>query len=132
MPYLPLADSCPSVLSKSTLIVEVMLPEFVLKASKARLLTLGDLAKALKKSDNSGLELNPEEKSAFIDWLTQHGLFSHRGRKPKEKNNEKKELPPANPLIVPLERIQLGVGLDGRTGTNRADDHLLSLSLIHI
>lgn len=49
MPYLPLADSCPSVLSKSTLIVEVMLPEFVLKASKARLLTLGDLAKALKK-----------------------------------------------------------------------------------
>lgn len=128
MPYLPpLANDCPSVLSKSTLIVDAMVPEFALKATKARLLTLGDLGKALKKDDNNGLELSAEEKSAFIDWLTQHGLFSHRGRKPKEANKDKKELPPANPLIVPLEKIQLGVGLDGRTGTNRADDHLLSL-----
>lgn len=63
MPYLlPLANDCPSVLSKSSLIVDAMVPEFALKATKARLLTLGDLSKALKKDDNNGLELSAEEK----------------------------------------------------------------------
>lgn len=127
MSYLSLLDTIPETLSKKTLLVDVMSEAFSLKALRCQIVTLGDLAKALKTEDNNGLALSKEEKTAYIDWLTQHGLFSQRGRKPKTQTDRNKELPPPNPRIVPLERIELGVGLDGKTGTNRAADHLRSL-----
>ena len=127
MSDLPLLTKLPEQLSKDTLIVDVMQDSFALKALRARIFSLGDLAKALKQEKSSDLNLNENERKAFIQWLTEQKLFTHKGRKAKKKEDHPKELPPPNPLIVPLERIQLGVGLDGRSGTNRAQDHLRSL-----
>ena len=127
MTNLPLPTHLPNKLTKSTLIAEVMPDDFSLKALRAHIFTLGDLAKALKQDEASDLNLSKDEKKAYIDWLTELKLFSRRGRKSKEKTEVKKELPAPNPRIVPLERIKLGLGLDGKGGTNRAQDHLRSL-----
>ncbi len=128
MPVIALLTKTPEVAKKTDLIADWFEEAFVLKMLRARIITLEDLAKSLKKEEViDALKVTHEEREALIAWLKEKHLISSRGRKPKAKEKEKEALPPANPRIRPLEYIELGIGLDGQTGTNRAKDSLRNL-----
>ena len=102
-----------------------MTPELTVRALRLGLIRVSDLARAAAENRLVELNLSPDESDALKGWLQEKGFM--KTRKKKTVKADDKPLPPPNPQIVPLERIKLGLGLDGREGTNRASDHIRSL-----
>ena len=117
-------DQQPEI-DKKTLLADIFTPAWAIKALRLGWVRAGDLAKALKNGRLAEAGLSEQEKQCIEAWVKEKGLL--RTRKKKNPEADAKALPPPNPKIVPLERIKLGLGLDGRDGTNRADDHIRSL-----
>ncbi len=122
---LPFFLDQPTEVTKKTLIADLMTPELTVRALRLGLIRVGDLVRAASENRLVELKLSSEDTEALKKWLEEKGLMKTRKKKAVKK--DEKPLPPPNPKIVPLERIQLGLGLDGREGTNRAADHIRSL-----
>ena len=122
---LPFFLDQPTEVTKKTLIADLMTPELTVRALRLGLIRVGDLVRAASENCLVELKLSSEDTEALKKWLEEKGLMKTRKKKAVKK--DEKPLPPPNPKIVPLERIQLGLGLDGREGTNRAADHIRSL-----
>ena len=105
-----------------TRLVDICTSEFALKALKAGLISVKDLKSALTRHSQA---LTEQEAAQASEQLKAWKLLRSPRKAPK--SHPKDALPPANPKIVPLQKLQLGLGLDGKTGTNRADDHVRSL-----
>ena len=123
-------EKVPEKITASTMLVEIFVPDVAFKALTARCVKVSDLAKLVKKGKLSEIIEDEEDQSRVLAWLRQNNLI--RESKAKRGNEKTTLLPtyPPNPKIVPLERIHLDVGLDGRTGTNRADDVMKSLEAV--
>lgn len=123
-------EKVPEKITASTMLVEIFAPEVAFKALTARCVKVSDLAKLVKKGKLSEIIEDGEDQSRVLTWLRENNLI--RESKAKRSNEKTTLLPtyPPNPKIVPLERIHLDVGLDGRTGTNRADDVMKSLEAV--
>lgn len=111
----------PKTLTPETLLADVLTPEFTVAALRAGILTLDGL-KAAAANKTLPFTLDAENQKALDQFLTSLQFQKEkRSGRHKKSDDGKNTLPPPNPLIVPLEQISLGIGLDGRTGTNRAD-----------
>ena len=111
----------PQKVKNTSLLVDYFEPSFVVRLIKCGLLKVKDLVKAYQEDADLGLGLTQKERLEFESWLNEHRLL-----KPK-KELIREQLPPPNPHIVPFERIVLPLGLDGREGNNRGDNHSRSL-----
>lgn len=112
----------PEGVTLQTRLVDICEPEFALKALKESCISIKDLKSKLDKHPE---RFDPEEISIISEQLKHWKII--RAKRKKTPPSPKSVLPPANPHIVPLEKLSLGLGLDGKTGTNRADDHVRSL-----
>lgn len=111
----------PKTLTPEMLLADVLTPEFTVAALRAGILTLDGL-KAAAANKTLPFTLDAENQKALDQFLTSLQFQKEkRSGRHKKSDDGKNTLPPPNPLIVPLEQISLGIGLDGRTGTNRAD-----------
>ena len=111
----------PKTLTPETLLADVLTPEFTVAALRAGILTLDGL-KAAAANKTLPFTLDAENQKALDQFLTSLQFQKEkRSGRHKKSDDGKNTLPPPNPLIVPLERISLGIGLDGRTGTSRCD-----------
>lgn len=109
---LPFFLAEPAEITKKTLIADLMTPELTVRALRLGLIRVSDLARAAAENRLVELNLSPDESDALKGWLQEKGFM--KTRKKKTVKADDKPLPPPNPQIVPLERIKLGLGLDGR------------------
>ncbi len=106
---------------RSTKLVDLMDPIFVIRALKADITTVKDLLHHLQKDRLKKVHASGSELTEIERWLERHHLTKDK------KQLIREELPAPNPNIVPLEKIVLPLGLDGREGTNRGQGHTRSL-----
>ncbi len=116
-------DSLPEKITSKTLLVDIFQSAYAFKALQNRCVTVGDIV----KGDLAEIIETPNDREAFESWLKLKGLL--RIRKKAAETEERPYFPP-NPKIVPLERIQLQTGLDGRIGPNRGDSARQSLEAL--
>ena len=111
----------PQKVKNTSLLVEYFEPSFVVRLLKCGLLKVKDLVKAYQEDVCQVLGLTDKERLELESWFNEYRLL-----KPK-KDLIREHLPAPNPNIVPFERIVLPLGLDGREGSNRGDNHSRSL-----
>lgn len=126
MPVLFL-DPLPEKVTSKTRLKDIFITEVAFKAFEENCLTVSDLVKLIKKDDLAKVISSEEDRKALILWLSTNGLIRNTQTKKKDKENFSIPDFPPNPRIVPLEKIHLDIGLDGRSGTNRGDDSKKSL-----
>ena len=118
-------DKEPEKITSRTLLVDLLEPTLAFKALQNRCVSVTDLVKLVKSNELNKIVDNNEDQARLKDWLTSKGLI--RNRTVKTKSTVVKNDYAPNPKIVPLEKIQLDLGLDGRTGSNRGSDSMKSL-----
>lgn len=118
-------DKEPEKITSRTLLVDLLEPTLAFKALQNRCVSVTDLVKLVKSNELNKIVDNKEDQARLKDWLTSKGLI--RNRTVKTKSTAVKNDYAPNPKIVPLEKIQLDLGLDGRTGSNRGNDSMKSL-----
>lgn len=126
MPVLFL-DLLPEKVTSKTRLKDIFITEVAFKAFEKNCLTVSDLVKLIKKNDLGKVIASEEDRKALTLWLSTNGLIRNTQTKKKDKENFSIPDFPPNPRIVPLEKIHLDIGLDGRSGTNRGDDSKKSL-----
>ena len=126
MPVLFL-DPLPEKVTSKTRLKDIFITEVAFKAFEKNCLTVSDLVKLIKKNDLGKVIASEEDRNALTLWLSTNGLIRNTQTKKKDKENFSIPDFPPNPRIVPLEKIHLDIGLDGRSGTNRGDDSKKSL-----
>lgn len=118
-------DKEPEKITSRTLLVDLLEPTLAFKALQNRCVSVTDLVKLVKSNELNKIVDNKEDQARLKDWLNSKGLI--RNRTVKTKSTAVKNDYAPNPKIVPLEKIQLDLGLDGRTGSNRGNDSMKSL-----
>ena len=118
-------DKEPEKITSRTLLVDLLEPTLAFNALQNRCVSVTDLVKLVKSNELNKIVDNKEDQARLKDWLTSKGLI--RNRTVKTKSTAVKNDYAPNPKIVPLEKIQLDLGLDGRTGSNRGNDSMKSL-----
>ena len=120
-------DELPEKISTKTMLVQIFSQQFTYKALQNQWVTVADLVKAVKKHRLTEVIENKQDCLTIEQWLQNNGLIRNRGAHSQNDTQETKPEYPPNPKIVPLEKIQLDLGLDGRTGSNRGNDSMKSL-----
>ena len=118
-------DKEPEKITSRTLLVDLLEPTLAFKALQNRCVSVTDLVKLVKSNELNKIVDNNVDQAKLKDWLTSKGLIRNRTVKTKSAVVKNEYAP--NPKIVPLEKIQLDLGLDGRTGSNRGNDSMKSL-----
>ena len=117
----------PEKVSSKTRLTDIFITPIAFKAFQENCLTVSDLVKLIKKDELGKVIASDDDRKALTLWLSTNGLI--RNTQSRKKDKEKPSIAdfPPNPRIVPLEKIRLDIGLDGRGGTNRGDDSKKSL-----
>ena len=118
-------DKEPEKITSRTLLVDLLEPTLAFKALQNRCVSVTDLVKLVKSNELNKIVDNNVDQAKLKDWLTSKGLIRNRTVKTKSAVVKNEYAP--NPKIVPLEKIQLDLGLDGRTVSNRGNDSMKSL-----
>ena len=123
-------DKQPASITSKTMLVDVLKSEIAFKAFQNHCLCIEDLAKCVKEEKLEQIIAEQADRDELKNWLTAHKLISDRKNNKFKTTKEPSRVYPPNPLIRPLERIKLNLGLDGQSGTNRADDAHRSLEAV--
>lgn len=117
----------PEKVTSKTRLTDIFITPIAFKAFQENCLTVSDLVKLIKKDELGKVIASDDDRKTLTLWLSTNGLI--RNTQSRKKDKEKPSIAnfPPNPRIVPLEKIRLDIGLDGRGGTNRGDDSKKSL-----